>query len=147
MLHYLFFKKEINRLYKRKRKIEKAYQSEIEAAYEQQKKANEIESIKSCAYHEVKMIDEEISLIVTDYWLKVSNKHFLPLPSAKENDMWDECTIMSKRRVLTNTGVTKIRNEFKDYKEGRFNMELKVIAAITGMVGAVTGLLAIILSK
>lgn len=147
MLNYLKFKIKLKNLYKTKSKLQNAYQYDIKAAYEQNVKNEKIEYIRDCAYHETRMIDEEISLLVTDYWLEISNQYFLPLPSKKDEDMWEECCIMSRRKVLTNKGISELRSELYTYKDSKYRTELKLITALTGMVGAATGLLAIILTK
>ena len=145
MLDYIQYISELKSLHRIKNKIRKAYDLDLKNAYSKKLPSNKIESIKFSEYHETQMIEEEISLLVTDYWKKISDKHFLPMPENK--DMWYQCDIMSNRSVLTKKGITQIRSDFEKYKESKRKFPLTFLSALTGLIGALTGLIAIIVSK
>jgi hypothetical protein len=147
MIDYIKYQLELAKLFKQKKSIHDTFTKEIHSAQNEGKSRKEIDSIEAEAYFERRWIDENISILVTDYLIRNANRRFVPVPSRDENGMWEECDIVSKRYVLTNAGISKLQTSLRLDNKERNEIALKILAAITGIIGAATGLLAVWLSR
>jgi len=88
-------------------------------------------------------IDEEIHLLHSRQLVKLAERYFLPVPEFKaEGGDWER-TPLSERWVLRRETLVDlraaIRKEQKERRELR-QMNLIWITALTGVIGALTGL-------
>jgi len=147
MIDYIRHRRKLAKLFKQRKSICDVYAGEIRKARKEGKTREGIESIEAEAHFERRMIDEDISILVTDYLIMRANRRFVPVPSRDEDGMWEQCDVVNNRYVLTNTGISKLRTSLRLEKKERNEMVLKILAAITGIIGAATGLLAVWLNN
>ena len=143
MIEYIKFKLALRKFNKYIESVRKKYNEDVSVAKKEKKSNDDIRFIEHNAWHEERMYNEEISIIVTQYLLSKARKHFLPIPPREESEMWEQCNQISTQFVLTNAGVTKVRSFLRTESKERKEVILTYIAAFTGLIGAATGLIAV----
>lgn len=144
MIDYIRYRMALRRLSKRKRKIRDSFGKDLISARAADKSMNDLRSLESEAWFEEGMVDEEIALLITDFLIAKADKHFIATPSRKEEEMWEQCNKISERFVLTNVGISAIRSSIRAEAKERRYFILPVIAALTGVIGTITGLIAVL---
>lgn len=97
------------------------------------------------AYVEDSMIEEEIAILATDYITQMARRRFVPIPSHDQNGMWDQCNKMSNRYILTHRGISQLRSSLRKDRKEQVELVVMILAVLTGIIGAATGLWAVIL--
>lgn len=143
MIEYLKYRIGISKLFKQRDKLHASFSEDIRKAHDGKKPEADIELIKADAMFEEQMVDEEISIIVTNNLIRQANRHFVPIPPHSEQNMWSQCNVISNRYVLTNDGITRLRSTLRSEQKERNEMWLTILAALTGIVGALTGLVSV----
>ena len=144
MIDYLKYRYKIGILNDSRLKTEEAYCRKIKKAREQKKSHEEIESLERDEIFELVMIKEEISILITGYLIKKANKWFVPIPGYNEEKMWEKCNAISDQKVLTTMGINTVKQAIRNELKGRIELFIMVAAALTGIIGALTGLIAVI---
>jgi hypothetical protein len=147
MIDYIKYRLELVKLFKEKKSIGDLYAKEIHKSQKQAKHREEIELIEAEFSFERRWIDENISLLVTDFLLRRADRRFVPVPSRDDAGMWEQCDLVNNRYTLTSAGISKLQTSLRLENKERNEIVLKILAAITGIIGAVTGLLAVWLSR
>lgn len=117
---------------------------ERQEAISEKKSRDDIAAIESFAWFEESMIDEEIAILVTDYLVTEARQNFVPIPSREDKECWEQCQRISERHVLSSTGISKLRSVLRAEAKEKKELFLKVLAAVTGVLGAITGLVAVL---
>lgn len=147
MIDYIRYRRQLAKLFKRRKSLHDIYVKEIRKAHQERKPRDDLAVLEAEASFEQRMINEEISILVTGYLIMRANLRFIPVPSRSEDGMWEECEFESNRFVLTDAGISKLRTSLRSEWKERNEMVIKVLAAITGIIGAATGFLAVWLKK
>ncbi len=145
MIDYFKQRRKLSRLFDKKEKIRLSYKDDIQKARKERKPKEDIQLLEHDAWFEQRLIDEEISILTTDRLTRRAQRHFVPIPSIKEDGMWTKCEFAENRYILTSSGISKVRSLLRsEHKEG-LELVLKILAALTGIVGAIIGLVAVLL--
>lgn len=97
-------------------------------------------------------LDEEISVLMTQRLLSIAQKLLLPLPPKPtpaegdviiENDIWRQSNFSGKWYLRTK-GVVEVRKLIRQEKKERLELITPWVAIIFGIIGAITGLIAVI---
>lgn len=112
-----------------------------------------LKSIREDQYIDYLLVKEEISSHITNSLLRESKKLLILMPfSNDDEEMWD-LTETTADRILTGKGVSllkeairKERAEISEDKKQRRDNWLPWIAAVSGLIGITTGLLAVLSS-
>lgn len=121
----------------------KQFKKEELKAKEDNKSSQEIYEIGHMYSQEGETYELEIMELHTRYLYSKAQKLLLPIPDYNDESYW-ETPNFSNRRHLTNKGIALLRSEIrKELHERRVGL-LTWVAALTGLVGAVSGLVAII---
>lgn len=144
MIDYAKYRIALRRLFKQKQKVRAAYAKHVTSARKDDKNAKEISSLEYEAWYEEDMINEDISILVTTYLVSKATKHFISIPPRKDEGMWEQCNKISERFVLTNAGISALRSSIRAEAKERRDLLIPLIAALTGIIGIVTGLIAVI---
>lgn len=134
----------LNRLLRKKSRLSDDYSKTIREARESKKSPGDLDALMHEASWEEQVLDEEIAALVTDYHVARARRQFLPVPDHKDGVSWEECFTYSNRHVLTPKGMAELRATLRSERKAKFELTLMVLAAITGLVGAVTGLVAVL---
>ena len=114
-----------------------------EKARKEKKPREDIESLISEEIFEVDIIDDEIETLECRYVIESARKLVLPLPDFDKNgDTWEESKITGRFRLSKKAMVdirSLVRKERKERREGMMFW----LAALTGIIGALSGLLAV----
>jgi len=92
---------------------------------------------------ETEMIEEEISLLVSNHLQGKARQLFLPVPQSGEEGMWEQGRNMG-HWYLTPNGITRIKGLIREEKAARRKAFLEWASPLTGIIAATTGLLAVI---
>ena len=90
------------------------------------------------------MLDDEIALTITKFWVSKAEGLFLPIPERDDNALWAETTQIPDRRVLTPKGVTMVRSQVRAERKAQMETWLPLLAAVTGLIGTLIGFVAIL---
>jgi hypothetical protein len=85
---------------------------------------------------------DEIDRLTTVYWQRKANGHRVPLPK-RERPYWIESSGHGGR--LTIAGIDFIESRIDEKRKRRWEFWFLWAPALTGLIGALTGLLAIVL--
>ena len=143
MINYFKFKFALAKLYREKERMIKAYHLALHEAQAKRENRERIAEITRDYGFEDEMIEDEINLANSDYWLSKAHRLFLPIPAKEDLTMWNETTI-SDRRALKRKGITEIRSQVRGERKEQMALWLPRLAALTGLVGTLTGLLAVL---
>lgn len=145
MYEYWKYRANLAKLNRQKNDLRTNLVSQIHKARKEGKLTEEIQSLEHQLYFEDRMIDEEIAILTTDYLLGKAKRHFVPIPSRDKNGIWEKCKTISNRYVLTNRGISQLRSSLRKNRKEQIEIIIMILAALTGIIGAVTGLVAVIL--
>jgi hypothetical protein len=88
---------------------------------------------------------EELSRVMSARIVTEARRLFIPVPEFKtENGAWIESEFPPGRRLLSIQAMSELRSAIRREKKERHEGWLLWLAAITGLVGALTGLAAVI---
>lgn len=135
----------IRKLLRKKKKIYVSYLAELRKVKNNGGLKDDIDAIEASAAFENAMIMEEISILITNYYRALAAHYFLPMPPLEDEGVWEQCSITSYQWVLTNKGISELRSTIRKEKRERLELALTIIAMVTGVIGAITGLCAVIL--
>lgn len=145
MIDYIKYRLRLAKLFKQKERVHALYANKITEAKNESKNQNDIKSLENDSWFEQQMISEEISILVTDYLTKKANRSFIPTPSLEEDGMWEKCNKIHCRYVLSSKGITKLRTSMRIEKKEKYDMLLLLFTTLIGIIGATTGLIAVLL--
>jgi len=138
----LQYRLSLRKLFNKRAKVKKLYEKDRKKAAKDGKPYAEIESIWSLESFEVHEIDEEIKVLVTTH-LNTANRLLVPIPDIKNETMWMKLDTDSQM-ALTPIGISELRSTIrKEKQEKKVNLSFWLTALI-GLIGAITGLIAII---
>jgi hypothetical protein len=124
----------------------KLYDNLIDKAKKEKKTQDEIDSLIGEMFAETGIIEEEIKSILSRKWIQKAEKLMLPIPDYDDDECWEK-GVYTQSRFLKAKGITKIRNLVREENSAQRKGILDWVIPIIGIIGAVTGLLAVVLSK
>lgn len=124
-------------------KISKYYDAAIKEAMKEKKSPDEIDKLVDEFFAETYVIEEEIKALISRSWERKAERLFLPIPPHHEEDMW-EVGDVTRRYYLTPAGITKLRGLIREEKAARRKAVLEWVTPLVGIIGAITGLLAVV---
>jgi len=141
MLQAIALQWRLRRLQRDQRQIEDAYSPSIEAARaagDWDKHQRETSSM----FFERDLVDEEIDYLVTQRLLNLAHRHMLPVPPSGDEN-WEKGR-QTSRFVLTREGMMRLRANIREDQRHSTTIVLGWLAGLTGVVGAVSGLAAVL---
>ncbi len=136
----LWFK--VRKLQKLSDSIYKDFKKAEMKAKEEHENREYIQALIHEYWSENQLYDDEIMDLNTRYlYLKAQNL-LLPVPDYNDETIWEVSNITG-RRNLTNKGVTELRSSIRKELHERRVGYLTWLAALTGIIGALTGLAAV----
>ena len=132
-------------------RVQRYYDTEIKKAKKEHKSSDEIDNLKTGLQADTYFIEEEINSLVTNQLVEKAHRLFLPVPTYDydKNEMFDsiwERGTMTGRSYLTPNGIMTLRNLIREETAARRKAILEWVAPFIGIIGAITGLLAVILA-
>lgn len=145
MIECCKFHIKINQLSKQKEHVCALFAKDIMQARNANKPLNEIQSLESERSFEVGSVDEKIAILFTNYLTLQARRNFVPIPSHDVDGLWNQCRLTDNRNVLTNKGINELKTLLRLERKGRVELFLMISAALTGIIGAISGLIAVIM--
>jgi len=121
---------------------DRLYSRLIAEAKTKPKSRDEVERLNGQWESELLSYRYEVDRLLTAYWLRRAARHHLPEPADNDRRYWkhDELTGLVASR-LTDAGIDFIDQKFHEKR----NRRIPLLTALTGIIGAATGLAAILL--
>ena len=83
--------------------------------------------------------------MITMRLISKANKLIIPIPPFSKKEMWKASRYHSRRAVLKPNGIAELRKKIRNEQRDRRDVYLPWIVVTTGLIAALTGLLAVIL--
>lgn len=100
----------------------------------------------SISYFEESCVEEEISVLITQTLIDTAGLLFIPFPNTNDNKYWKKCEhIYPNRKVLNNAGISEVRSLIRKEKIDRTKSLFTWTSYLIAIIGALTGLFAVIL--
>ncbi|HEY1719482.1 MAG TPA: hypothetical protein VGH42_14475 [Verrucomicrobiae bacterium] len=144
MINYFKFKFALAKLHREKGRMIKAYHIALHEAHANHQNREQIEEITSSYRFETDMIEDEINLMISDYWISKVQRLGIFTPWSEDRTIWNETNSIPDRRVLPQKGVSEIRSQIRAERKAQMEMWLPWITVLTGLVGALIGLLTVL---
>ena len=100
-----------------------------------------------CESLDIMFIEDEIARLKTQYTISKAEKMSLPTPSVTDKDGLWEMGNYTRKWCLTNKGITEMRREIRKERKEILELWSHWATILIGLIGAVTGLIAVIMSK
>ena len=142
MLETLKHRYRLSRLFAEKQRLASAYSAMIREGDKKAGATEERRELISEAAQEQELVDDSINMLVTRDLRRQAEHLFVPLPAYEDQKMWAETT-GGDRRVLTPLGISTVRTAVRAELGQRRESLLKLLAALTGVIGAATGFIAV----
>ena len=133
--------------------LDGVYRKDIRAA-QIAKHQDDVDILRFEHQNEIELIEEEEDNLFTNHLLRQAQRFRVPIPSyytddKKQSDDWRQGRTLGLR-CLTDQGIAKLREEIR--KEMRWKHERRAhyvswFSAIIGVIGALTGLIAVLYRK
>ncbi len=95
---------------------------------------------------EVSPVLEQIDALKTARFCQIANRLMVPWPDYDDKESWED-QHYERGRVLTSKGVWKLKQLIRQEKRERREGFIIWIAALTGIIGALTGFAAVLLKR
>ena len=102
-------------------------------------------AIRDAAQMDIDELDDDINVLTTQFYLAQARRHFVSAPEAPE--MWTRSDIFGSR-YLNAAGITKLRSDIRAERKERWDLfqshaglVVTLVTSITGVLGAVIGVL------
>jgi hypothetical protein len=94
-----------------------------------------------------RLIDDDISQLMSDYIEREAQKLFLSVPEfTRGSDKWEKSGFVEHWR-LTQATMLELRSAIRAEKKERSELARSWLAGLTGLIGVIIGLLAVILGR
>lgn len=103
----------------------------------------ELEQLLAEESSEVSPVLEQIDALKTARFFQIANRLMVPLPDYNDKESWEH-RHYDRGRVLTSKGFWDLKKLIRQEKRERREGFIIWIAALTGIIGACTGLAAVI---
>lgn len=143
MVQWILFKWRLARIERDRAAVLKAHHKVIEKAKADEGNIQLIQGLYQDQYFEVTMLDSSRANLITRRLLSIAYALMLPTP---QDDYWERCAVTGYR-VLTDEGIHLLRCSIREERKSRREAALAWLAAITGVVGALTGLIAVAIGQ
>jgi len=134
-----------NRLLAKQARTGRQFNLEIEKAHKNGEARDKIESRRADAYFEYSYAQEQIDELVTNHMIAIAKKLMIEQPEYSDDSMWAEARYVGRNKILSEKGIAKLRSDIRKERNERVNLWIPWITTIIGLVGALTGLMAILM--
>jgi hypothetical protein len=134
----------VRALQQSKRELEASYDAKIKAA----EKAREWERHQQLIgelFMERDLIEDELFTIMSRRVRELAERYLIPVPDYQDDSPdWVKSRIDDRVR-LSEHAIARLRSKIRGEQRERHDQVLRWLAALTGVIGALTGLIAVIL--
>lgn len=142
---YLSYKWQLWKIEHWRAKLHKDFEEKArQLRKDKSKSQNDFAELDSEEYYETRMIDEEVNLLYSRRLLDEANRCAVEIPQGE--DSWAS-TEDGSRNYLTYAGRLALRERIRPLKDDDFQEWSRWVPIIFGLIGALTGLFAILHRK
>ena len=145
MIRVLKYHWQLRKLHKEYDKTSMFYKHKSEEAKKEHKNREEIQNLEDERMNELQYIDEQLDSLVTRRLCKIANKLMVPVPDHENKDLWWEMCVYQPGKVFTTKGIQEIRRNIRTERKERWEVIMVWFALLTGLIGATTGLVAVVM--
>lgn len=140
------------RLKRSRRKVARAYERDFQKLRKKNATSEEFEELEHSEHEELRMEDDAINAFLSDKLWEEAREYDVEIPLGEGS--WED-SIFGNRRYLTMATRSQVRHLIDEEKSRRFEVKtrwitriiLPVVAALVGVIGALTGLVAVLQHK
>ena len=132
----------LNRLFAERDQVRRTFRARIQSARKAGKSQEELHGINSEASYDDEMLTDEIERRVTDHLIEHANRLFITIPERTDQTMWRESSC-GEGHLLTGKGIVTLRAGVRAEQKERREFIVTILAALIGIIGAITGLVAV----
>lgn len=133
----------LRKLQRNKRKVLAGFKRDKERAETDKKSREEIENIDHLAMSLSDLLDDDIESLASRYLIQSAQRLLLPIPEfSQDSDAWTRSQHTGRYR-LTTSAMATLRSQIRMERKERRESAMLWIAALTGVLGALTGLVAV----
>jgi hypothetical protein len=141
VINYLGMRWRIWWLHREQRSLEKFYGKKLDAVREAKGSADDRASVESTHRWEDEMVTDKIYREHTVYLTKLAQTLMVPTPKWG-SDRWEDSSQMGFR-YLNREGLKELRTAIRAERKESREMWVPLVAGSTGVLGALTGLVAV----
>ena len=138
MFELIKYRGELQTLEREIRKIQQRY-----AGLGKGLSGTELQELHADESSEVSPLLEDIEVLKTRRFVKIADRLMVPLPDRNDEELWEDSTC-GTTKVLTAKGYWELKTLIRQDKRERSQLALMWLAALTGIIGVTTGLLAVL---
>src|SRR5260370_23702407 len=146
MFEYLRFRWNLGGTERQRRAAGKAYEKGLAAAKGRKASAEEIEDLSTSGMTDDYELDDEVVQLHTAYLLAEARRLMLAAPDIRDEERWGR-GIVTGRRQLTKKGIVEMRAAIRAENKASREGVLLWVPGITGILGLVVALAAIVLGR
>jgi len=135
----------VRSLQKARRDNLQSLQKRLREAKKHRVSNDEIASIYATHGPEDSFYEAEIHQLWTRYLQERAERLMLPLPSLDDESSWEKSHVVPGY-LLTRKGIDEVRKSIRNEVQERRSGWLTWLAALTGLIGAISGLVAVVRS-
>ena len=143
MISYFQLRRERRKLVADVQALAKHYQKELLEAKKAAKSKDEINRIISMQDHEYILLSDQLDIATTAYWRRRCADLVVPMPGYDNEEMWQYSNQLGEKYLTTN-GIVQVKSAIRTEQRERIANLGQIIVILTGLVGALTGLVAAI---
>jgi len=147
MFEGIKFNCELLKLQRKRNKIKTFYNKACLEALGKGESREKLDGIWQEENMELAFIADDISHLVSQRLLSLADKYLLPRPGFKEKDKWLESQTNPNAYALSPQAISELRSAVRREQRVRYEHIRMWLAALTGIIGAITGLVAVIYSR
>ena len=106
--------------------------------------SQELEELRFEIGSELAPVSEKINALKTSRFRQVANRLMVPLPESKDKELWEDLHYIGGR-ALTDKGFWELKKLIRQEKRERREGFVVWLAALTGIIGTLTGLAAVLM--
>ncbi|MCX5635356.1 MAG: hypothetical protein NTW55_05930 [Planctomycetota bacterium] len=138
MFEVIKYRMQLQKLERQCNKIKKGYLKDRKGL-----SGDKLEELDSEEYSEVIPILGEIATIKTQRFCQIANRLMIPLPDIQDKELWEDNPYV-RTRTLSAKGFSELRKSIRQEKKEIREGFVVWLAALTGVIGAITGLAAVL---
>ena len=105
----------------------------------------EREDLEGSFIAEERLYQDELRVLISNHLVSLAHRLFIPVPEVKrEGGLWEQVSTTGQY-YLTTSAPSELRSAIRRERKEKLEMWLLGLAACTGLVGAITGLIAVLL--
>jgi hypothetical protein len=144
MLPELRYEWRLRQLQRGKRRLVTNYAKQRLALPKGIERAAAREKINSDERIDLEEANEEISFVTTSHLVQEAQRLIVPIPPRDNGEYWYIDNTFGHSH-LTTAGVIKLRSDIRAERKARRELPMSLLPMLIGVIGALTGLLSIVL--